>query len=235
MKKQSKLLKTFNLIKDIICWALLAFLVIMIIIFLMAKISGDDASVFGYSIYRVQTGSMEPEIEIGDVILDKAVDDPFELKIGDVVTYAGSGQLTGKNVTHEVIKAPYTNEEGIVMLQTKGIANDLPDAEIPAGRVKAVMICKIPILDVFYNVFFSPWGLIIFVLLIVFIFFGDIVNFVRAAGGLEKSAKDGEDINESLQAEKREELKKQLEEKAKLAAEASQKPETEADVTDNKD
>lgn len=199
MKKQSKMKKIINAIKNVICWALLIFLVITIIVFLMAKISGDEASFFGYSIYRISSGSMEPELEVGDVILDKKVENPLSIEVGDVITFEGSGRYDGMRITHEVIKAPYTNDEGRVVLQTQGLANDEPDPEISADSVIAVMVCKVPFLDAFYNLFFSPLGLVIFILLVLLIFLEDIINFIRAVSGNEKTAKDGEDINEIIE------------------------------------
>ena len=60
------------------------------------------------------------------------------------------------------------------------------------------MVCKIPHLDALYNLFLSPWGLVIFIALIVLIFFDELVAFVRALTGNTKSAKDTTDINEII-------------------------------------
>lgn len=203
--KREKVFKILNIIKNVICWTLIICLVSVVLVFLVSRVNGSVPSVFGYSIYRVSSGSMEPELMVGDVILDKEVTDPQELKVGDIVTYKGSGSLSGMLITHKIIKAPYTNENGVVMLQTKGIANEVPDKEISADSVKAVMVCEIPVLDVVYNVFLSPWGLLIFIVLLVLIFIDEIITIVRILTNNDKTEKDAEDINEiidRLQSEK---------------------------------
>lgn len=104
---------------------------------------------------------MQPELMIGDVILGKSVDDPTALKVGDIITYRGSGQTEGLLVTHKVVVAPYKTADGTYKLQTKGIANDTPDPEISTEDVLYIMVCKLGFIDALYNLFFSPWGLLI--------------------------------------------------------------------------
>ena len=81
-------------------------------------------------------------------------------------------------VTHKIIKAPY-EENGKLMLQTKGIANEVEDKPICVDNVKGIMICKVDYLDTVYNVFLSPWGLLILIALIVIIFFDEIITIVK--------------------------------------------------------
>lgn len=97
-----------------------------------------------------------------------------------------------------MVKAPYLSEDGTYYLQTRGIANEIADKEITADRVVSIMVCKIPHPDALYNLFLSPWGLVIFIALIVLIFFDELVAFVRALTGNTKSAKDATDINEII-------------------------------------
>lgn len=193
---------------DIFCWILIAALTLTIVMSFVARINGTNPTVFGYSVFRVSSGSMEPELSIGDVILGKVVVDPTELQVGDVVTYKGSGHMGGNLITHEVIVAP-CEEDGVVKLQTKGVANDIPDDPIEVDRVVSVMVCELPFLNVFYSFFFSPWGLLTIVALIVFVFIDELIVFIKNATG-KKSAKDGEDINEiieRLQAESAQQAK----------------------------
>ena len=196
--KKSKLFKILNLIKNVLCWGLIFVFVSVIIFFLVTKINSGTPSLFGYSIYRVSSGSMEPELMIGDVILSKNISDPENIKVDEVVTYEGEGELSGLLVTHKVIKAPYA-DGGITKIQTQGVANDLPDQPISVDRVCGVMVCKIPVLDVVYSVFLSHWGLLIVICLLVFIFIDEIINIVRILSGHDKTAKDGEDINDIIE------------------------------------
>lgn len=215
--KKNKVFRIIKLIKNIICWTLIAVLVFTLVVFFMSRINGSTPSVFGYSIFRVSSGSMEPELMVGDIILDKTVDNPEDLKVGDVITFKSSdyGDLL---VTHKVIKAPY-EENGKLMLQTKGIANEVEDKPISVDNVKGIMICKVDYLDTVYNVFLSPWGLLILIALIVIIFFDEIITIVKILTNNDKSVKDADNINEiidRLQAEKLKEQAEMLKEQAEI-------------------
>ena len=207
--KKNKVFRTINIIKNIICWSLVVILVFTMVVFFTARINGSTPSVFGYSIFRVSSGSMEPELMVGDIILDKTVDNPEDLKVGDVITFKSSdyGDLL---VTHKVIKAPY-EENGKLMLQTKGIANEVEDKPISVDNVKGIMICKVDYLDTVYNVFLSPWGLLILIALIVIIFFDEIITIVKILTNNDKSVKDADNINEIIDRLQPEKLKEQAE------------------------
>ena len=222
--KKNKVFRIIKLIKNIICWTLIAVLVFTLVVFFMSRINGSTPSVFGYSIFRVSSGSMEPKLMVGDIILDKTVDNPEDLKVGDVITFKSSdyGDLL---VTHKVIKAPY-EENGKLMLQTKGIANEVEDKPISVDNVKGIMICKVDYLDTVYNVFLSPWGLLILIALIVIIFFDEIITIVKILTNNDKSVKEADDINEiidRLQAEKLKEQAEKVKEQSEKSEEKSKK------------
>ena len=222
--KKNKVFQTINIIKNIICWSLVVILVFTMVVFFTARINGSTPSVFGYSIFRVSSGSMEPELKVGDIILDKVVENPEALKVGDVITFK-SDDYGDMLVTHKVIKAPY-EENGKLMLQTKGVANDIADNPISVDEVKGIMICKVDYLDTVYNVFLSPWGLLILIALIVIIFFDEIITIVKILTNNDRSVKDADDINEiidRLQAEKLKEQAERIKEQSEKTEEKSKK------------
>lgn len=228
--KKNKVFRIIKLIKNIICWTLIVILVFTLVLFFTSRINGSTPSVFGYSIFRVSSGSMEPELMVGDIILDKTVDNPEDLKVGDVITFKSSdyGDLL---VTHKVIKAPY-EENGKLMLQTKGIANEVEDKPISVDNVKGIMICKVDYLDTVYNVFLSPWGLLILIALIVIIFFDEIITIVKILTNNDKSVKDADNINEiidRLQAEKLKEQAEMLKEQAEIESKTDSEDSCEKD------
>lgn len=201
--KNSTAFKAVRLVKNIICWILILILAITMVIFLTTRIQGNTPTVFGYTIFRISTGSMEPELMTGDVILDKVMDDETEIAVGDVITFEGGSQFDGKLVTHKVIKAPYTDENGNTMLQTHGIANELDDTPISIDQVRAKMICKIPYIDTLYNLFLSPCGLLIMILLIILVFIDEIINIVKILSGRnETRLEDIGEIIDRIQSEK---------------------------------
>lgn len=201
--KNSKAFSVLRLIKNIICWVLIIILTFTLIVFLVTRIQGNTPTVFGYSVFRISSGSMEPELMIGDVILDKVVDENTEIAVGDVITFEGGSQFDGKLVTHKVIKAPYTDEYGNEMLQTHGIANEIDDTPISISQVRAKMICKIPFIDTLYNLFLSPSGLLIMILLIILVFIDEIINIVKILSGRNENRLENiGEIIDRIQSEK---------------------------------
>ena len=197
-----KTLKVCKKIFDVICWIIIAVLVVSVVISVVARFNGSNPSIFGYSVYRVSSGSMSPELEVGDVILGKSVKDPMEIKVGDIVTYKGSGELSGMLITHKVIVAPQ-EENGVIMLQTKGVANEIPDSPISADQVVSVVIYELEFLETFYNFFFSPWGLLVIIALIIIVFIDEVVAIIRNLTGndVKREKKDINDIIGRIKSE----------------------------------
>lgn len=207
-----KLKKVFRIFRTVLCWLCIALLLIVVISLVTAKIQGSYPSVFGYSIYRVSSGSMSPELEVGDVILGKSVSDPMDIKVGDIVTYKGSGELSGMLITHKVIVAP-EEVDGVLTLQTKGIANEIPDSPISAERVVSVVVCEVEFLAAFYNFFFSPWGLLTVIALIILVFIDEVIAIIRNLTGNDIKA-EKKDINEIIGRIKSEEVDNDTENKS---------------------
>lgn len=231
--KKNKVFRIINLIKNIICWTLVVVLVLTLVLFFTSRINGSTPSVFGYSIFRVSSGSMEPELMVGDIILDKTVDNPEDLKVGDVITFK-SNDYGDMLVTHKIIKAPY-EENGKLMLQTKGIANEIEDKPISVDNVKGIMICKVDYLDTVYNIFLSPWGLLILIALIVIIFFDEIITIVKILTNNDRSVKDADDINEIIDRLQAEKLKEQAEKQKEQAEQAEKESKKDSEDSIGKD
>lgn len=87
---------------------------------------GEVPDVGGYSILRVITGSMEPELHTNSIILVHKVS-PETVREGDVISfYSRDPSLLGAVNTHRVLGI--TRENGTLYYQTKGDANYIPDA-----------------------------------------------------------------------------------------------------------
>lgn len=81
--------------------------------------------------YVVLSGSMEPTIGVGDVVLVYPTD-PQSLEEGDIITFHRSGSPIP--VTHRVIAVHESEELSTgVMFETKGDANEDPDSLTVAG------------------------------------------------------------------------------------------------------
>lgn len=224
-QKTAKLKKTWRvvrIVKNIVCWTLIAMLTLSIIVFTLTKINGDSPSFFGYSLHRIMSGSMEPELVINDVILNKDVSDPSDVRLGDIITFEGGPAYDYKSVTHRVIVAPYDNGRGRMIVVTKGDSNDADDGEIDFSTVQSKYLRKINFLSHIYNFFFSKWGLLIFIGLLLLIFFDEIVNIIKiiSASRQEKPESISE-IIERMQREQREAMAKKKQEQEQRKAEES--------------
>lgn len=215
-KKNSKALRVFRIVKNIFFGALITVMVVFLIFTIAARMNGATPKLFGYTLYRVSSGSMEPFLKVGDIILCKDCD-PMTLKNGDVITYNGeTGELAGKRVTHRVVKEPYLNEaDGGYYLVTKGDDNPSEDSPISTSQVTGIFKTKVEFIKWIFDIFVTPWGLLLLIGLIVLAFFGEIVNFVRALAGYDDGEKreDIQDIIERVQREASEKEKPQISDK----------------------
>ena len=191
-----KFISVAKVVFDILSWVLIGVLTISIIFSFVAHANGSIPSAFGYTIYRVSSESMKPQLEVGDVIIGKMVENSQNIKVGDIVTFKGKGQYEGKIITHQVIVAPEV-EDGVLMLQTKGTSNDIPDSPIRADSVVSVMVTEVPFLTAFYSFFLSPWGLLTIVFLIILVFIDEVIALVRTISGKSEEVKPT-DINEII-------------------------------------
>ncbi len=119
-------------------------LVIALIGVYTAKAHGETPALFGiYQLYTVETGSMEPTLTVGSVIICKKPKYPDRLAVDQIVTFR---TLSGAVVTHRIIKVT-TDESGNTVYRTKG-DNPInsPDRELlTPDRVIGVFAAKIPL------------------------------------------------------------------------------------------
>ncbi|MBE6976328.1 MAG: signal peptidase I [Ruminococcaceae bacterium] len=89
-------------------------------------LSKGYVSLGGYSMFRVSTGSMEPALPIGTLLISKEV--PIaEVQVDDIVNFrAKSSNMLGAVITHRVINI-FESNSGEIYLETKGDANSSPD------------------------------------------------------------------------------------------------------------
>lgn len=79
------------------------------------------------SLYTIVSGSMEPTIHVYDVVLNKAVNSPEEIKVGDVITFISTSAISeGLTVTHRVQDIKVVNGE--YEFVTKGDYNPTADS-----------------------------------------------------------------------------------------------------------
>lgn len=86
------------------------------------------AQIGGISLFRIVTGSMEPEIPVGSIIVCQETDIE-QIQVNDIVCFRSlSSIIKGETVTHRVIDITQ-NSEGELLLVTRGDANLSADTE----------------------------------------------------------------------------------------------------------
>ena len=102
---------------------LLLIVTVSLCLFIVIQVmSHGHASLGGYSCFKVITGSMEPELSVGDLILTKRVS-ASDVEVNDIISfYSQSPGMIGNIITHRVVDK-LVGEDGTVRLLTKGDAN----------------------------------------------------------------------------------------------------------------
>ncbi len=124
MENQAKIKK--GKLLSVFITALLIFSVALCLFVFVQVVTRGYVSFAGYSFFRVTTGSMEPTLPIGTLILTRETDiDSIELD--DVVSFYSKEQyMQGKIITHRVIDRE-VSADGSVLLTTRGDANSSAD------------------------------------------------------------------------------------------------------------
>lgn len=106
-----------------VIWASLILMVSLTAYIMICNMQGRAASVFGTSIIKVVSGSMEPSIHDGDyIIIKKAAGS--ELEVGDIICfYSSDDDIYGMLNTHRIVKRI---DDGSFV--TKGDANNTEDS-----------------------------------------------------------------------------------------------------------
>lgn len=126
--------KVVNIIEYTIIFTVI--LVNAILIFESVHHPNKTPSIFGKKAFVIVSGSMIPEIQIGDVVLINSTDD---VKINDVIAFRRDSSV----IVHRIIKE--MNVKGTVMYQTKGDNNNVADSELVSkSDIEGIMFGKIP-------------------------------------------------------------------------------------------
>lgn len=164
---------------------LLIFLILLVIFLFIMRITGSSPSVFGYHVFRVSSGSMEPVLLKGDVILVKTVR-ADEIDKNDIITYKSrEGQMKGEMITHRVVTEPKV-VDGAYYFQTQGDAEGASlDPIVSFEQVQGKYVRKVPLIDKLYSFFLTPYGLITFIFIIILLFGYEMISLILSYRSLD--------------------------------------------------
>ena len=104
MLKKIRENKAVKIVGNILYVLSFILVVLILLVVLIQRFSGNDIALGGIRVFYVASGSMLPEYEVGDILISMETD-PEDINVGDAVTYLGDeGDIKGKVVTHEVIE-----------------------------------------------------------------------------------------------------------------------------------
>lgn len=103
-ENKSRVLKTVKRIVLITAAAVLAVIISLMVYIMICSASGKVAEVFGTSVLKVVSGSMEPSISEGDYIIVRKTD-TAKLEEGDIICfYSKDSKIYGMPNTHRIVR-----------------------------------------------------------------------------------------------------------------------------------
>ena len=129
----------------------------------------NNISILGFRQYVVATGSMEPEYNIGDLIVIRETTKE-EIKIGDVINYISETGID--TITHRVVDI--IQKDGQTYYKTKGDNNNSVDPElVNYSQVKGILVFKISKLGTVITKMFTGTGITILFAIIILSYIRD--------------------------------------------------------------
>ena len=148
--------KAFKIIYGIIKTFIVSFLVIYLLFVIIQRVT-NNSSIFGYRMFTVATGSMEPVYNVNDVILVKDTD-PSTLKVGDDIAYLGNRDaVKGLVVTHRIIRIE-TLDDNKVHYTLKGVNNKYEDPSITEDQILGKVLGKVYVVNFINHVVKNIYG-----------------------------------------------------------------------------
>ena len=134
--KKKTVKKVFNIIKN----SIMVILIIFCIIILIRAVKYKTLDIFGLRFYTIMSGSMEPEMYVGDVIITKTEKD---INVGDVIAFKGKNNFV---TVHRIVDIVEDNGSEKIY-QTKGDNNNANDPfTVNSNTVQGKYIIKVPYL-----------------------------------------------------------------------------------------
>ena len=171
-RELKEIINTRNKFKTAFKYVLTPILLVIVllnlyIIFQKLTHPNQVVKIFGYRTYIVSSGSMEPYLKVGDIILVDKVDSAQEIKVDDIITFT---QGDGKDITHRVIEIKDVNDNRSFV--TKGDNNnDIDPNEVKFENIRGKYSSKISGIGKFILSVKTSFGAIIFVIIIFIIYF----------------------------------------------------------------
>lgn len=167
-------------------WNVVSFILVGLVVVCAVFLMGSR--IFGFRVFNVISGSMEPTYSVGDLIYVKNVD-VNTIKVGDPITFVLNEELVV--ATHRVVRIDAENQH----FYTKGDANSIEDGDpVHYNNVIGVPKFAIPMLGYLSDFVQNPPGMYICIavgiILLLAVFLPDLIGKKKTE---EKSAQPATD------------------------------------------
>ena len=161
--------KVATVLASLILWAVILLAALFTFTTLATRDVNNVSNLFGYTPLSVQTESMAPTFNAGDLIIIKKVD-PSTLKEGDIITFHTIIMNQYALNTHRIFEI--NDENGYRSYVTKGDNNEVTDTHIIAdGDIVGKYVTKFEGLGKVLDFLSSSTGFLIVIVLPMLIFF----------------------------------------------------------------
>lgn len=147
-----------SIIAIIVCVILLPIFVMNLTITIKSYVNPDKVpDFFGIKPFIVLSGSMEPAIFAGDLVISKTVD-PASLKVNDVISFKQGNAV----VTHRIVDIDQKDNETVFV--TKGDANNVADQNtVSYAQVEGIQVIRIGKIGHLALFMQTPVGMLLFI------------------------------------------------------------------------
>ena len=171
--------KTLNTIINIVLIVAIVIAAVCTYVSFVSTSGNGAPNIFGFQFLSIQTDSMYPTLQPGDLIIDREVKDVTTLKKRDIITYWTT--INGERVlnTHRIEEIYDTGD--FLTFETKGDKNTLVDTlMVHEAEVVGVYKARIPGVGKVFDYLQTSIGFLVVVVIPVFIFFlYHLVQFFR--------------------------------------------------------
>ena len=178
MEKNNKPKLFFEKTINVFAWLCLVLAVILSIISATAVISGENngKEILGHKILIVNTDSMSKSaisenekifFSAGDIIIIRVINDPTELKEGDVISFFSyNPESMGKTVSHKIREIKYSSSGEITGFVTYGINKGVNDiVEVRPEHLVGKYVAKVPSVGLLFSFMKTPRGFYLSILI----------------------------------------------------------------------
>lgn len=170
-----------KVIINILCVLLFIILALVVYAKVVVTVSDDiHANYFGYRILEVASGSMQPTLDLNDILLVKVNEQ--DLKTDDIIAYKSEDSI----ITHRIVMIDNDN------LVVKGDANNTVDSPIKKDQVIGKVIKIFPHLGIWKKVLTEPKILIL--IFFTLLLFDAALSYNGKDKKKEKKEEDNKDV-----------------------------------------